>query len=75
MDDLQTILFIDIETGEVLGAVLTPPCFQPNATFERAAEMIGVSGVLVDEMIDNPILLLTGTALMDAMRMAMATLN
>jgi hypothetical protein len=35
MDDMKTILFTDIETGEVLGAMLAPPCFQPNAALDE----------------------------------------
>lgn len=72
---MQTMIFTEISSGEVVGAMPVPPCFAPNAAFFRSAEMVGVSGELIDGEVTNPALLLTGAVILDAMRAAMASLN
>lgn len=72
---MQSMVFTEIATGEVVGALPVPECFAPNAAFFRSATMVGVSGELIDGEVTNPALLLTGAAILDAMRTAMASLN
>jgi hypothetical protein len=85
---MQTIVFIDAQTNEVLGAVPIPECFAPNARFEEDAARIGVQGVVLEEEQFLPILdavcdaggspealFLNGVMLMQTMRAAQASLN
>jgi hypothetical protein len=85
---MQTIVFLDAETNEVLGAIPIPECFAPNARFDQDAARIGVQGVILEETNFMPILnavcaaggtpetlFLNGVMLMDAMRAAKSSLN
>lgn len=73
---MQTMLFIDNQTGEVIGAIPLPPCFAPNDAFYTTAGWIGLQALLVEgQVYGSPALLSNGAMLMRAMREAKASMN
>lgn len=73
---METLVFSFADTGEVVGMLLVPPCFEPNGAFHRAAEMMGLNTHRVEgEFEHHADFYLTGEMIMDTMRAALASLN
>lgn len=75
---MQTILFIIADTGEIVGAVNAPECFEPDGAFHRSVSLLGLRTDITKGALDPAIhgrLLLTGEMILDSMRAALASLN